>query len=73
MWFINTLICLVQIGSLQQTLCFENVQIPISFKDYNSCNVAVDNLVDYLNDDLKKRQITIIFKCEVLDGESVAI
>ena len=26
-----------------------------------------------LNDDLRKRQITIIFKCEVLDGESVAI
>ena len=62
MFKIFAVICFLNIGALDQTLCFKS-NVPISFKDFNECNYALDNIADYMDYDLKERKTTIVFKC----------
>ena len=62
MFKIFAVLCFINIGSLEQTLCFKT-QVPLDFKNNTDCQIALDNFVKYLDEDLKKRQTTLIMKC----------
>ena len=63
MFKIFAVLCLMNIGHLEQNLCFKT-QVPLDFKNNTDCQIALDNFVKYLDTDLKKRQTTLIMKCK---------
>ena len=62
MFKIFAVICFLNIGALDQTLCFKS-NVPISFKDFNECSYALNHIADYMDYDLKERKLTVIFRC----------
>ena len=62
MFKIFAMICMLNIGELDQTLCFKT-EVPLSFNDNIECNLTKNNLADYLDSDLKERKLTVIFRC----------
>ena len=62
MFKIFAVICFLNIGALDQTLCFKS-EVPVIFNDSIECNYALDNIVDYMDYDLKERKTTIAFRC----------
>jgi hypothetical protein len=62
MFKIFAVICFLNIGTLDQTLCFKS-NVPVLFNDSKECNYALDNIADYMDYDLKERKTTIVFKC----------
>ena len=62
MFKIFAMICMLNIGDTNQTLCFKS-EVPLNFNDNLECNLAKNNLADYLDADLKERKLTVIFKC----------
>jgi|TARA_R100001460_G_scaffold25211_3_gene50726 hypothetical protein len=62
MFKIFAMICMLNVGELDQTLCFKS-EVPLNFNDNLECNLAKNNLADYLDTDLKERKLTVIFKC----------
>ena len=63
MFKIFAVLCLVNVGALEQTLCFKT-QVPLDFNNDTECQIALDNLVTYLDEDMKKRQTTLILSCK---------
>ena len=63
MFKIFAVICFLSVGDLGHNLCFKS-EVPLEFKDIPSCEFVLDNLIDYMDKDLKERQTTIIFKCK---------
>jgi hypothetical protein len=59
---IFAVLCIINAGDLNQNLCFKT-EVPLDFKNIIDCQMNLNKLVDYLNADLKKRQITLIMKC----------
>ena len=59
---IFAVLCLVNVGDLNQNLCFKT-EVPLDFKNRIDCQMNLNKLVDYLDADLKARQITLIMKC----------
>ena len=59
---IFAVLCLMNIGEASQNLCFKT-QVPLDFKNGTDCQIALDNFVNYLDADLKEREITLIMKC----------
>ena len=62
MFKIFAVLCLMNIGELGQDLCFKT-QVPLDFNNNIECQKTVNSLVDCLDADLQKRQITVIFGC----------
>ena len=62
MFKIFAMICMLNVGELDQTLCFKG-EVPLHFKDNLECNLAKNNLADYLDADLKERKLTVVFRC----------
>tara|TARA_R100001443_G_scaffold14829_3_gene24735 strand:- start:7321 stop:7536 length:216 start_codon:yes stop_codon:yes gene_type:complete len=62
MFKIFAMICMLNVGELNQTLCFKS-EVPLSFNDNLECNLTKNNLADYLDADLKERRLTVIFQC----------
>jgi len=62
MFKIFAMICMLNVGELNQTLCFKS-EVPLSFKDNVECNLTKNNLANYLDADLKERKLTVIFRC----------
>ena len=60
---IFAVLCLVNVGDLNQNLCFKT-QVPLDFKNRIDCQMNLNKLVDYLDADLKERQITLIMGCK---------
>ena len=53
---------MLNVGELDQTLCFKS-EVPLKFNDNIECNLAKNNLANYLDADLKERRLTVIFQC----------
>ena len=62
MFKIFAAICFVNIGAMDQTLCFKS-QVPVQFKDFSECNLAVDRIGNYMHEDLQERKVSIVFRC----------
>jgi len=62
MFKIFAMICMLNVGALDQTLCFKS-EVPLQFNDNLECNISKNQLADYLDADLKERKLTVIFKC----------
>ena len=62
MFKIFAMICMLNVGELDQTLCFKS-EVPLNFNNNVECNLAKNNLADYLDRDLKERRLTVIFRC----------
>lgn len=62
MFKIYAMICMLNVGALDQTLCFKS-EVPLQFNDNLQCNMSKNQLADYLDADLKERKLTVIFKC----------
>jgi len=60
---IFAVLCLMNIGEASQNLCFKS-QVPLDFKNKIDCQVAMNNLADYLNNDLIERQTTLAMICQ---------
>lgn len=71
MFKIFAAICFINIGEINQTLCFKS-EVPVGFKDFRECNIAVDRIVDYMHADLQEREISIVFKCQNLMEQTYA-
>jgi len=55
MFKIFAMICMLNVGELDQTLCFKS-EVPLNFNDNIECNLAKNNLANYLDADLKERR-----------------
>lgn len=62
MFKIYAMICMLNVGALDQTLCFKS-EVPLQFNDNLQCNMSKNQIADYLDADLKERKLTVIFKC----------
>tara|TARA_E500000318_G_C3517178_1_gene194858 strand:- start:469 stop:678 length:210 start_codon:yes stop_codon:yes gene_type:complete len=62
MFKIFAMICMLNVGELDQTLCFKS-EVPLNFNNNVECNLTKNNLADYLDSDLKERRLTVIFRC----------
>ena len=59
---IFAVICLMNVGNLEQNLCFKS-QVPLDFKNKIDCQFALDRLINYLDEDLKQRQTSLAMIC----------
>ena len=62
MFKILAVICFVDIGELQQDLCFRS-EVPLQFDTVQHCANNMNNLADYLTLDLEERNVSIVFRC----------
>ena len=62
MFKIFAMICMLNVGELNQTLCFKS-EVPLIFNNPNECSLAKDNLRDYLHADMVERKLTVILSC----------
>lgn len=62
MFKIFAMICMLNVGELDQTLCFKS-EVPLIFNNPSECSLAKNNLANYLDADLKERRLTVIFQC----------
>ena len=51
MFKIFAMICMLNVGELDQTLCFKS-EVPLIFNDPSECSLAKERLVDYLHADM---------------------
>lgn len=62
MFKIFAMICMLNVGALDQTLCFKS-EVPLIFNNSSECSLARDKLIDYIHADMVERKLTVIFKC----------
>tara|TARA_R100001594_G_scaffold148564_1_gene204060 strand:+ start:598 stop:816 length:219 start_codon:yes stop_codon:yes gene_type:complete len=63
MFKIFCVICFAQMGSLKHTLCFQS-SIPLTFTTKEECVLERDKIIDYMNQDLLERNVSIMFSCK---------
>jgi len=63
MYIIIAVICFMQIGSLKQDLCFTS-EVPLEFKDVAECSSEMHNISNYMDKDLKEKNVSISFFCK---------
>jgi hypothetical protein len=68
---IFAVLCLMNVGDLNQNLCFKT-QVPLDFKNKIDCQLALDNFINYLDGDLKKRQTSLAMICKQ-DSQTINI
>jgi hypothetical protein len=61
MWHIHTIICLINISI--QPFCSYGGKLPITFTNYNSCDIAIDRVVEKIDEDLKFKEVALLMKC----------
>ena len=71
MFKIFAAICFINMGDMNNTLCFRS-EVPTTFKDFTQCNLAVDDIVNYMHEDLQEREVSIVFKCQNLMEQTYA-
>tara|TARA_A100001201_G_scaffold142117_1_gene139394 strand:- start:798 stop:1010 length:213 start_codon:yes stop_codon:yes gene_type:complete len=62
MWHIHTIICIINISI--QPFCSYGGKLPITFTNYNTCDIAIDRIVEKIDDDLKVKEVALIMKCK---------
>ena len=63
MFKIFAVICFMQIGSLPQDLCFTS-EVPLKFKSISECSLSMNRISNYMDEDLKEKNISIAFICK---------
>ena len=61
MWTIHTIICILNISI--QPFCSYGGKLPITFTNYNTCDIAIDRIVEKIDEDLKILEIGLLMKC----------
>jgi|TARA_R100000426_G_scaffold32722_2_gene26807 hypothetical protein len=61
MWHIHTIICIINISI--QPFCSYGGKLPITFTNYNSCDIAIDRIVEKIDEDLKFKEVALLMKC----------
>ena len=56
------MICFLSLGAAEQTLCFKS-EVPLHYENVKNCSLDRDRIIEYMNTDLVKRNVTIVFKC----------
>ena len=62
MFKIFAVICFMGAGSLEQDLCFKS-EVPLKFNTNTECQVSLDGLANYLDEDLKERNVSLMLTC----------
>jgi hypothetical protein len=70
MWHISVILCLLSVGEQNLDMCFKT-EVPARFNSYEECNVVIDNIVAYSNEDLIQRNSSLIMKCLPLGSANV--
>ena len=60
---IFAVLCLMNVGNTSNNLCFKS-EVPLNFKNKLDCQIALDNLINYLDKDLKERQTSLAMICK---------
>ena len=63
MFYIQAMLCLLHIQNMPVPVCFTDATIPYSYQTKEECILKRDELVLIINDDLKKRKISMILFC----------
>ena len=63
MFKLLAVICFMQVGELKQDLCFQS-SVPLEFKNKVECTTVMNNLANYMDKDLVKRQASIVLYCK---------
>ena len=66
MFKIYAMICFLTVGVGEQTLCFKS-EVPLYYENIKNCSLDKERIIDYMHEDLVKRNITILFKCNETD------
>ena len=61
MWHIHTIICIINISI--QPFCSYGGKLPITFTNYNTCDIAIDRIVEEIDEDLKVKEVALLMKC----------
>tara|TARA_Y100001937_G_scaffold106578_1_gene148350 strand:+ start:141 stop:353 length:213 start_codon:yes stop_codon:yes gene_type:complete len=61
MWHIHTIICIINISI--QPFCSYGGKLPITFSNYNTCDIAIDRIVEKIDEDLKFKEVALLMKC----------
>ena len=61
MWHIHTIICIINISI--QPFCSYGGKLPITFTNHNSCDIAIDRIVEKIDEDLKFKEVALLMKC----------
>ena len=59
---IFAVLCLMNVGETANNLCFKT-EVPLNFKNNLECQISMNKLADYLDTDLKERQVTLAMVC----------
>ena len=62
MWHIHTIICIINISI--QPFCSYGGKLPITFTNYNTCDIAIDRIVEKIDEDLKFKEVALLMKCK---------
>ena len=62
MFKIFAVICFMGAGSLEQDLCFKS-EVQLKFNTNTESQVALDGLANYLDEDLKERNVSLMLTC----------
>lgn len=60
------MICFLSLGAADQTLCFKS-EVPLHYENLQNCSLDKDRIIEYMHEDLVKRNVTILFKCNPTD------
>ena len=61
MWHIHTIICIINISI--QPFCSYGGKLPITFSNFNTCDIAIDRIVEKIDEDLKFKEVALLMKC----------
>tara|TARA_R100001082_G_scaffold102566_1_gene72772 strand:- start:260 stop:481 length:222 start_codon:yes stop_codon:yes gene_type:complete len=62
MYFIQVMICFLQLANATTPVCFPS-GIPLEYKTMEQCKVSLDSLVELINEDLKERKVSMVMRC----------
>ena len=59
---IFAVLCLMNVGNTSNNLCFKS-EAPLNFKNNIDCQISMNKLANYLDTDLKERQMSLAMVC----------
>ena len=63
MFYIQAMICFLQIQNFSMPVCFSHATIPYSFNSMEECILSRDELIELIDPDLKNRKVSMILYC----------
>ena len=73
MYFIQVMICFLQLASATTPICFPSA-IPLEYKTIEECKIGLNSFIKLVDEDLKERKVQLIMRCLTMpDKNSTSI